>query len=71
MHLCSFKSVEGFGLKTISFPTKELAFELTLHNMEVEKFILASDENEEGVLTMMDEGPKHSSHTSTKSLTGL
>ena len=64
-------TLEGFELKTNSFPTKELAFELTLHNMEVEKFILASDEDEEGVLAMMDERPKRRSQTSTKSLDGL
>ena len=46
---------------TNSFPTKELAFELTLHNMEVEEFILTQDEDEEGLLTMADEGPTQSS----------
>ena len=51
-------SLEGFGLKTNSFPTKELAFELTSHNKEVEELILATDEDEEGVLAMIDEGPK-------------
>ena len=41
-----------------SFPTKELAFDLTSHNKEVEKLILTSDEDEEGVLATMDKGAK-------------
>ena len=44
-------ALEGFELK-------ELAFELTLQNMEVEKLILTKNEDEKGVLAMMDEGPK-------------
>ena len=64
-------TLEGFELKTNSFPTKELAFELKSHNTKVEKLIIASDENEERVLAIMNEGPNQSSHTSTKSLVGL
>ena len=64
-------TLEGFELEANSFPTKELAFELKLYNMAVEKLILASDEDEEGVLAVMDEGPKLSSQTSPKGLAGL
>ena len=64
-------TLEGYELKTNSFPTKELEFELTSHIPEVEKFILTSDENEEGVVATVDEGPKQSSRTSTMSLAGL
>ena len=55
-------TLEGFGLKTNSLPTKELAFEITSPNTEVEELILASDDDEEGVLAMMDERPKQSSN---------
>ena len=64
-------TLEGLKLKINSFPIKELEFELALHNMEVEILILTSDEDEEGVLAMMDEGPKQSSRTFTKSLARL
>ena len=50
--------LEGCKFEANSFPTKELAFELTLPIPEVEKVILTSDEDEEGVLATMDEGPK-------------
>ena len=40
-----------------SLSTKELAFELTSHSKEVKKLILASDEDDEGVLEMVDERP--------------
>ena len=43
--------VEGY-----KFEAKELAFELTLHNTEVEKLIFTRNEDEEGVLAKMDEG---------------
>ena len=39
--------------------------------MEVEEFILTSDDGEEGVLAMKDEGPNQSSRTSPMSLVGL
>ena len=48
-------TLEGYGLVANSLSTKELAFELILHITEVEKFILASDEDDEEVLAMMDE----------------
>ena len=64
-------TLEGFGLKTNSFPTKELAFELISPIMEVGEFILVYDEDEERVLAMMDEGPKRSTRTSPKNLAGL
>ena len=51
-------ALKGFELEVTSFLTKELAFELTLQNIEVERLILTSDKDEEGVLAMMDEGPK-------------
>ena len=50
--------LEGYKFKANSFPTKELAFEPTLIILKVEKFILMSDEDEEGVLATTDEGPK-------------
>ena len=65
------ETLEGCTLKSNSFPTKELDFELTSHNTEVEDLIFTSDKDEEGVLTMMDEGPKKSSRTSPMSLAGL
>ena len=39
-------TLERFELKINYFPTKESAFEITSHNMEVAKFILADDEDE-------------------------
>ena len=64
-------TLEGYKLKTNSFPTKELDFELTSHNTDVEEFILMSEEDEDGVLSTMDEGPKKSFPTSPMSLVGL
>ena len=64
-------TLEGYKFEVNSFPTKELAFELTSHNIEVEKLILTSDEHEEGVLATVDEGPKKRSQTSPLSLAGL
>ena len=64
-------TLEGFELKTNSFPTKELEFELLLPISEVEELILTSDEDEERALATMDEGPKQSFRTSTMSLVGL
>ena len=60
-------SLEGFELEANSFPTKELAFEFKLHNTEVEKLILVSNEDEKGVVATMDEGPKKRSRTSPMS----
>ena len=54
-----------------SLSTKELAFELISHSTKVEKLILASDEDDEGVLVMMDERETQSSRTFPKSLVGL
>ena len=51
-------TLEGIELKTKSFPTKGLEFELTSPILEVEKFILMSYEDEEEALATMDEGPK-------------
>ena len=65
------KTLEGYELNTNSFPTKELDFELTSHNTKVEKLILTSDEDEEEVLAMVDEGTKRRSQTSSMSLAGL
>ena len=62
---------EGFELEANSLSTKELALELTSHNTEVVKPILVSEEDEEGVLAMMDERPTQSSRTSPMSLAGL
>ena len=64
-------TLEGYKFVANSFPTKELAFELTLPILEVEEVILKSDEDEEGVLATMDEGPKRRSRTSPMSLVGL
>ena len=64
-------TLEGLEFMANSLSTKELAFELTLHNTEVEKLILTSDEDNEGVLTMMDERQIQSSRTSPKSLARL
>ena len=51
-------ALEGYKFEANSFVTKELAFEPTLIIPEVEKFILTSDEDENGVLATMDEGSK-------------
>ena len=51
-------TLEGYKFESNSFPTKELAFEFTLPISEVEEVILTSVEDEEGVLAIMDEGPK-------------
>ena len=45
--------LEGYKLKTNSFPTKELEFEYTSQNTKVEELILMSNEDEEGVLPIM------------------
>ena len=39
-------TLEGFEIDANSFPTKELAFELIMHNMKVEELILTSDEDQ-------------------------
>ena len=65
------ETLEGYKLKSNSFPTKELDFELTSQTMEVEELILTKDEDEEEILALMDEGPKQSSRTSLMSLVGL
>ena len=51
-------TLEGYKFEANSFPTKELAFQLTLTILEVEEVILTSNEDEEEVLAIMDEGPK-------------
>ena len=65
------ETLEGYKLESNSFPTKELAFELTTLIPEVEEVIITSDEDEEAVLVTMDEGPKRRSQTSPMSLAGL
>ena len=52
------KTLEGYKFEANSFPTKQLAFEFTPSIIEVEEVILISDDDEEGVLATMDEGPK-------------
>ena len=52
------ETLEGYKFEANSFPTKELPFELTSPILEVEEVIFMSDEDEEGVLATMDEGPK-------------
>ena len=64
-------TLEGYKFEPNSFPTKELAFELLTPILEVEEFILMSDEDEEGVLATMDEGPKQRSRTSPMCIAGL
>ena len=54
-------TLEGYELKTNSFPTKELEFDLTSPILKVEELILTSNEDEEEVLTTIDEEPKQSS----------
>ena len=56
--------LEGFGIMANSLSTKELAFELISHVMEVDEFILTHNENDEGVLAMMDDKTSRSSKTS-------
>ena len=64
-------TLERYKFEANSFPTKELAFEITSHNTKVEKLNLASNEDEEGVLTTMDGRPKRRSQTSPISLARL
>ena len=64
-------ALEGYKFEANSFPTKELAFELTPSIMEVKELILTSDGNDGESLTTMDEGPKRRSRTSLMSLAGL
>ena len=64
-------TLEGYKCEANSFPIKELSFELTSPIPEVEEVIITIDENEEGVLTTMDEGPKQTSRTSQMSLVGF
>ena len=64
-------TLEGLKFEANSFPTKGLAFEIISFIPEVEKFILISDEDEEGELATMDEGSKQAFHTSLMSLAGL
>ena len=49
------ENFERFEIRANSFSTKELSFELISHIMEVEKFILAHDEDDEGALAIMDD----------------
>ena len=65
------ETLEGDKFEANYFPTKELSFKLTMPILEVEKVILMSNEDEEGVLAIMDEGPKQRSQTSPTSLVGL
>ena len=51
-------ALEGYKFEANSFPTKELAFEPTMIIPGLDKFIFTSDEDEEGVLVVIDEGPK-------------
>ena len=51
-------TLEGYKCEVNSFPTKELAFELTSPIPEVDEVILTNHEDEEGVLATMDEGLK-------------
>ena len=60
-------ALEGYELKTNSFPTKEL----DTHIPKVEEIIFTIEEDEEGVLATMEEGPKRRSQTSPMSLAGL
>ena len=64
-------TLEGYKFEANFFPTKELAFEPTLIISEVEKFILTSNEDEEGILVTMDEGSKQAFWTSPMSLAGF
>ena len=64
-------TLEGYELKTNSFPTKELEFDLTSPVLKMEKLILTNDEDKKGVLATMDEGLKRSSRTFLMSLAGL
>ena len=65
------ETLEGYEFEANSFPTKELAFMLLTSIPEVEEVILTSDEDEEGVLATIDEGPKKTSRTSPMSLARL
>ena len=65
------ETIKGYKLKTNSFPNKELAFELISPIPEVNEVILTSDEDEEGVLATIDEGPNQTFQTSPMSLAGL
>ena len=65
------ETLEGHKFESNSLPTKELAFEITSPIPEVEEVILTSDEDEEGVLAIMDERPKQRSRTSLMSLAKL
>ena len=64
-------TLEGYKFEANSFPTEELAFELTLPIPEVEEVILTSNEDEDGLLVTMDEGPKRRCRTSLTSLARL
>ena len=61
----------GHKFETNSFPTKELAFELTLPILKVEELILTSNRDDGGALTTMDEGLKRRSRTFLMSLVGF
>ena len=63
--------LERFEIGANSLSNKELAFELILHLIELEEFILAHDEDDERILAMMDERLTQSSRTSPKSLVRL
>ena len=54
-------TLRGFEFVANSLSTKELAFELISDMKEVEKLIFASDEDDDGVLAMMNERPTQSS----------
>ena len=61
-------TLEGYKFEANSFPTKELAFDLTLSIMKVEELILTSDGDDGGVLATMDEGSNQRFPTSLMSL---
>ena len=64
-------TLEGYKFEANSLSAKELAFELLSPIVEVEEFILTSDEDKDEVLSIMDEGLKRSSRNSPMSLAGL
>ena len=65
------ETLEGYKFEANSFATKELALEFTSPIPEVEEVILMNDEDEEGVLAMIDERSKRRCWTSLMSLARL
>ena len=65
------ETLEGIELNTNSVSTKFLGLDLKLLNLDVEKVIFRTDEDEKAAVATKDEWPKQEASTFPMSLDGL